>query len=677
MNQCFKYILRCAIEPGFHEEERLANLVKFCKAAIIDDVAFLINCEELNQGHITKEEAERWLEAIVKAKKILAAEGITTSLNPWETFLHAEKGRLLKPGQKFNLMVDYLGNKANSVVCPLCLEWRRYFAEICACYAGIEPAMIWIEDDFRLHNHSPLEWGGCFCDLHMKEFSKVIGKKVSRSKFFEGIVKPGEPGLYRKAWLHVNRQTMNELAKLIGKAIHKISPKTKVGLMSSIPTVHCAEGRDWNKLLDNMSGGTGKIIRPHLPAYLECSPGRYLWDFAGVSPYTQAFVPAETILYPELDNHTASNSRFSKSHKFARFQIILALTMGIKGITLNIFQMNGNGPILSENQQKMFSRSKEFFNRVAGLGLNLHNQKGVKVLVSSRASEHIRTRRGISMEELYPSEIFWSQLLSCYGISNVVRESRQPKGGIVAVSGQYFRGISKRKVREIFEHSRVILDGQAAETLCELGLGKLVGIKNAAWIEEGSGIVSYEQINDCRSYCGICDARVSAREMVGDALQIEYCEPVEVRTLLKDPAGRTVGNGVTVYDKRVVVLPYGHFPPFPVSHLNPVRQELLKTILLEISGAEDDLSFTIGLPYLPVYRYEFSDRVILIVINSAIDKAQTVRIYLGNQMFNSGIVIDSQTGKEKAFKPIPKNGIYEIGSLGSLEAKLVVLKKRK
>ena len=47
-------------------------------------------------------------------------------------------------------------------------------------YATVKPNMVWVEDDFRFHNHAPLEWGGCFCDLHIAEFSKRAGRELSR-----------------------------------------------------------------------------------------------------------------------------------------------------------------------------------------------------------------------------------------------------------------------------------------------------------------------------------------------------------------------------------------------------------------------------------------------------------------------------------------------------------------
>jgi hypothetical protein len=140
----FKYILRFTMQPGHHVDERLDELVSFCRKASIDDVMFLINGEELNDGHLTIEETAPWMDLIAKASQYLEPLGITTSINPWPTLLHGDRGRKLKPGQNFKLMADPYGNTGSAVVCPLCEEWRKYIGDMYSFYAKIKPNMLWV-----------------------------------------------------------------------------------------------------------------------------------------------------------------------------------------------------------------------------------------------------------------------------------------------------------------------------------------------------------------------------------------------------------------------------------------------------------------------------------------------------------------------------------------------------
>lgn len=79
-------------------------------------------------------------------------------------------------------------------------------------------------------------------------------------------------------------------------------------------------------------------------------------------------------------------SRFSKSKTFTRFQLESSAALGADGITLNIFDMMGNGIIMSEGYQDVLASRKDFLNGIKGLGLKLQYQKGVKVLFSPLSS---------------------------------------------------------------------------------------------------------------------------------------------------------------------------------------------------------------------------------------------------------------------------------------------------
>ena len=672
----FKYLVRCAIQPGFHEDEKLKNLVEFCKASKADDVMFFINCEDLNQGHLTMEETKPWMDLISRAKPVLAGIGVTTSINPWTSLLHCDRGRTLRPNQKFFLMVDRNGMKATAQACPLCRGWRKYIAEMYSYYASVKPFTLWVEDDFRLHNHAPLSDPQCFCELHMREFSRLAGgKKLTRESFFPKVLRKGKPHPYRKIWLDVNRRAMADAAKIIGSAVHRVSPATMVGLMSSHPAVQAGEGRDWKAVLSGLAGKTRMLSRPSLPAYEERTPGDYLWHFAGVSTYTIASIPTGTIVYPELDNHSLSCTRFTKSQQFSDFQIILSLALGATGITMNIFDMLGNGPNLSEKYQFRLAGRKKFLDEACSLGLSLQKQEGVKVLFSPLSSRYIRTRRGSSIDEIWPHETFWSQLLSCYGITVKFTDNYRLKKEIVAVSGQYFRSIGRKDVEDLFKNNKVILDGEAAETLFELGMGDLAGIKNIKWMAQDSGAHSYEEAVG-KKYFGLSDPRTSAQVSAGDYLKIGYAPGARVITAVKSPEGKYAGPGITLCNNCVVFPYFVAFNCKPLSHLTPVRQKTFQEILKEIAPANSKLAFSTGCPYLPVYRYGFRDKTVIMIVNCSMDDIKNFSIFAANLPKagkNKTSVLCSRTGRTEKAAFFRKDSVYHFNiPIESMEAKILI-----
>jgi len=638
----FQYMLRFAIQPGFREDERLENLVKFCRAALIDEVMFFVNCEELNQGHLTREETQPWLEVIAKGKRALTPLGIAVSINPWTTLLGADRGRTLKPGQNFQLMQDIHGRSAGAQVCPRCPEWRRYISDMYACYATLAPHMLWVEDDFRLHNHAPLGWGGCFCKLHMEEYSRRIGRTVTRAEFIEGVLLPGKPHPFRKIWLDVGRETMKELAALIGNAVHHVAPDTTIGLMCSLPAVHCAEGRDWAGILDGFSNDRSPaVLRPHLPAYWESAPGVYCWEFNQVTRMTEACVPSTTRLYPELDS--ISRTRFAKSLAFTKFQIETSLLAGARGITLNIFDMMGGGVLWGEGWQKLLAGNKKFLTALADLGLSHVSQTGVRVLINPDASYTIQTDGENRMESLYPLEQFWAGYLSALGIANTFTTNIGWKRQVVAVSGQYLRGLDEETIKCIFKDNFIIMEGEAIWTLLDMGYGKLAGIRNVRRHAQDTGIQAYEEVCNGNAYGGIAGARISSQGFSGDYLEIEYQNPPLLKTMVKDHYGRTIGPGMAVIDGRVFVLPFGWFgtgvqPVGYVSgyanHLHPVKQEIIQEVMAGVDGYVRPV-YAGASPYIAVYSFEWLDRMALAIVNCSSDDIEEVRLNINGRQFKN------------------------------------------
>jgi len=81
-----------------------------------------------------------------------------------------------------------------------------------------------------------------FCEKHIEMFSKRISEKVSREKLIEAILKPRKPHPWRTVWLDLLRDAIIDTCEVLAKTVHKVSPDTYLGLMSSGPAIHCTEG---------------------------------------------------------------------------------------------------------------------------------------------------------------------------------------------------------------------------------------------------------------------------------------------------------------------------------------------------------------------------------------------------------------------------------------------------
>ncbi|WP_188990573.1 hypothetical protein [Paenibacillus nasutitermitis] len=613
----FAYMLRFTLQPGHLVEERLEELAAFCQKGRIDDVMFFI--APLNLNHIEMEEARRWMETIAKAQQRLKSIGVTTSINPLNTLLHDSAGNILPADRSFQLMVDPSGNQSSVAVCPLCPEWRSYITGMYAFYATLQPYSLWVEDDFRYHNHGPLEWGGCFCEAHLREFARQAGvASITREEFVRGMLADGEPHEFRRIWLNTCRKTLVELAQAISEAVHRVSPDTRIGLMTSVPAAHAAEGRDWHGLMEAFDGKNPAIIRPHLPAYMETSGIKYAWEFNAVSRLTAPLIPDRTEIYPELEN--VPYTSYSKSRRFQQYQLETALLLGSRGITLNIIDMVGNGLYPEEKTAEWLDAEKDFLNAVASLRIQASQGEGVQVLVNDQSSWYLHTTNQRGMEALYPRETYWASLLSAYGIANEYAVDWPKKPGIVALSGQILRSYNEEKIRELFKNHCVLLEGEAVHTLYSMGLGFLCGMTGVKWRE----LQTIEQIVNGREYSGTKEGRMRPYLTLGHCLDIQYEQgSTEVISQILDTDGQVVCPGMTIVNSRIFILPYGQ--ESHLGTLNPIRRAVLQEFI-SLMGDRQPLMITSYSPHLSVYEFRGSATQTIAIVNHSLDDREDIEL---------------------------------------------------
>lgn len=656
----FRYIFRFCCDPGFNDEQEIEALLRYTDEALIDDVAVFANVEEINTGHMSVEEQDVYLAMMRTLQPLLAQKGVSMSVNQWHSVMHADYGKTLRPDQPFRRMVDAQGHTAQLCVCPLCRKWQRYIAQIYARYAELDPFILWVEDDFRLHNHEPLTWGGCFCEEHMRLYSERAGKTLTREEFLEGILRPGSPHPYRKIWLDVSRETMISAARAIADGVRSASSTSRIGLMSSTPFAHAAEGRDWHTLLRTLAGGGPVVNRVHLPGYQEKAPSQYLHGFNMVSMLAAAMLPKECELYPELENFPFS--KFSKSCAFTRFQLLSALPLGLRGITIDLFDLNGNGIVWEDGYQNMLRETKPYLNRLTGMGVFGGEREGVKILFNARSAYTLHTEKGARMEELYPQESFFAGLLPAMGVPYAYTDDIRMKGQTVAVSGQALRNWSTEELRQFFADNTVLLNGDAVWTLVDMGLGALVGVRSARWLKQDSGACAFEQATNNRTYCHRQNARASAMISFMDTLAIDYVENADVKeyTAMFDSFRRQTAHGQTVVNGRVLIYPFGRDESYmtlsPMA-LNSVRQEVLQDML---RNAGANMPMIQSAPYLEPYWFEHQNGHWLYLVNGSTDDVKEIHLALPVHLHAEEVEFWSSSGACATVRCVPESNDISI-----------------
>lgn len=557
----YKYCLRYVLDPRTNTKEKNEKLLDFVKKANIDDVCFILNGEEINHSHLTQEETEVWLDAVRPLQARLKAIGITTSLNPWTTIMHSDRGFSVNPKIGFDTFVDINGNKAKDMACPADPTWRKYLCARYAQYASIHPRRLWMEDDFRHYNHTPLKLM-CFCPRHMKIYQERLGKKESRAEFVKQMLKPGKPTPERKIYLDQARKEMIENEHLIEQAVHAISPETDMAQMTSFPDWHAIEGRDWAGLFDAQRGqGHPRIARPHLPAYNEVSPIQYGRDFENYSRMTAAYLGSNSILLPEQEN--AMWTPMVKSRKFIAFQIITTALLGAQGIMLNLFDMMGNGVSPEWKYGEMLAKIKPFVNKLLKHRLKMDNLAGIKILVDQDSSYSIHTREGKAPEELLPIEKEWASLLASCSFATTITPIQhndcELKGQTIAIAGQLLRNLSDEEIISLIKNNTVLLDGESIQVLLDRNLQGLLHIRSGEWHPCKTGYQSFEEA-DGITVDEVKNPRITMLQHTGDYLQLEY-EPdanVKIWSTAVNSIDQKLGPMMSIVDNHILLLPMSH-----------------------------------------------------------------------------------------------------------------------
>lgn len=543
--------------------------------------------------------------------------------------MHSDRGYQVNPEIGFNTFVDLDGNKAKDMACPADPTWRKYLANTYAQYASIHPRRLWLEDDFRHYNHSPLKLM-CFCEYHMQLYNEKLGKKETRAEFVKKMLQPGKPTKERQVYLDQARQEMIETEHIIEQAVHKVSPETDLAQMTSYPNWHALEGRDWDNLFKAQAGkGHPKVARPHLPAYNEVAPLQYGRYFEEYTRITAAFLGEDAELYPELESYMYSP--LVKSTSFTAFQIITSALIGSQGILLNLFDMMGNGINDSWHYAEMLAQIKPFVNQLLENRLPIDHLRGIRVLVDQDSSYYLQTKTGKNVEELLPHEKNWASLLGAFGFATTIlpiSKKTSLKNEVVAISGQLLRNLTNAQVTELVKNNFVLLDGESVQVLLDRKLGNLLHIEKAEWHPVRSNYQVFEQA-DGQTVDGVKSPRITMLQQTGNYLKIDY-QPqssVKVWSFAYNAVDEKLGNVMAVIDQHIVVLPMDQDLRYGwESQFTTYKQGLLQQMLDSIKPVD----YLVDMPNVKLLVENNGQKVWL--ANFTLDDYQQLKWHLGEPL---------------------------------------------
>ncbi|GLZ41066.1 hypothetical protein [Actinokineospora sp. NBRC 105648] len=450
------YALRFQVLPGSRARDDARELAAFCLRHGIGEAVLFVAGEELHDGHLTAEEADSWYAAVATAVDVLREAGVGVSLNPWVTTGHADRGRVDRHG--FAPMVGPFGDVATAQASFACPRWRAWLAAHYGRFADLGLRVLWLEDDFRFHNHAPLIWGGGFEPGMLARFAELAGEPVDRADLVAAITAPGEPHPWRALLQRTWRETQLEVVAQVRAAV---AGRAALGLMSSTLGVASVEGRDWRALFTAL--GPGAVHRPHYAPYVDAPAHSLAWSVAMLE-LQRPLRPHGIEIAPEVENYPYTH--WAKSDTQTWSELVACALSGVDGLLLNVLPFTARTPATFERVGDLLDRARPALDRVADTEVETI---GVGIPWYADTAAHVRTERA-SLEALDIDPTRAARYLLSYGVP--VRAGESP---VVALFGDLAWAVPDEELAQ-FLTGGLLLDGTAAAILAARGHSASIGV---------------------------------------------------------------------------------------------------------------------------------------------------------------------------------------------------------
>ena len=290
--------------------------------------------------------------------------GIKVSLQISNTIGHGEymksRDNSAIDSHKFEKIIGPDGTVSDYSFCWRGKNFTDYICKSIEVYMNIRPATVWIDDDLRVLNHAPVQFG-CFCDICLKEFNEKHGTSYTREELVNEI-NYGDLSV-REKFVEFTRQGMYDFTLKLTESVQKLSPDTQMALQYA--RVSNYVGMDYNFLFDAMRDGSGKTVksRPGGGVYDDKTPMRLLDKMLWVG-YSNCAVPEYvTENYPEIEN--TPDVPFGKSIYGTIKESTLYLAYGCTGLTYAVLMTPYEKIDFHKKMLRAFSEYRSYWDELA------------------------------------------------------------------------------------------------------------------------------------------------------------------------------------------------------------------------------------------------------------------------------------------------------------------------
>lgn len=445
----------------WNEAEGVAEIVAVCRKTGASSVWYMIKAAL--DGECTPATIRENIRRFERLRDPLRDAGFEAGIHFYSIGM-SERGQ--QYSDTFQHIVGANGKESRACFCPLDPAFQQHVSETVRAFAAAGPDFIAVcMDDVTLSGHFPAA-GGCVCQRHMDLLGGILGQRLSVADLVAGMQSEQPDALpVKRAFYNAEKESIVGHIRNIRAAINTVNPNIPLTI------VNAGSNMWWftQELLDAAAEGS---VAPRLKYHA----GIYMND--------------TKYLLPHVFSHIAFQMRFSsptEENGFWEADIVPYHRFGISTATLRTLitgirllgvpdlwcTMGSHVKVLTRAQTcapflEMYDRNKTYFAEVDRIARGVQWQGPATMFAPDILTQ-------VGWNEAFgrcgdPSGAGWQSILGAMAIPHQVwwdAPVRMLTGNIAPL-------LARSEIEKALRGG-LLLDGPAAQHVCKLGLGHLIG----------------------------------------------------------------------------------------------------------------------------------------------------------------------------------------------------------
>ncbi len=536
----------------------------------------------------------------------------------------------------FQKVINLNDGAERFVCCPEDNAFLEHFSNVLKILAAEHPAVIMLDDDFRLLMRPGR---GCACPLHMKKFNEESGLNLTRERLWEHLSKDEDDEISR-LYIRQQNDSLVKAATRFRDAIDSVDP--------NIQGINCTSGYicEASYLTNPIFAGKGHPTTVRLPngIYAPFS-NREFSDLMIRTAVCGAKLKKEGVDLILAETDTIPFNRYAKSARYQHSQYTAAILDGCVGAKHWLTRTSAFEPESGKAYRKILAEHHGFYEALLPIAREIR---------WSGINHHFVEEKKFNFKKPASKYAFISKNIERMGLPFYFSDK---VGGAVFLEDRIVDSMSDAEIEQIFEGS-VFMTADAAAAVSARGYGRLIGVE----IEEYTGeTVLRESFTGELDMCCTKQNRLKLIKITDDEVEtLSYnVRPDDGRAKILSPAVTVLRRG----DKKLSVIFCGD-PEAAFTYregfafLNESRKAQLVSLLKEAGALP---AYCIGDPEICFRAGFVGSTLVACVYELGIDPLDTLDLYIERKPSKIEMLKSDGTRAPLSFTDCG-DGVYKINT---------------